>query len=189
MIDCSGWILDQGDRVTGDTTVVAGIPLPSASPVFLTVVGFHVVVALCCVVAGLVAMLSSKGRGRHSTFGRVYYWCLAAVSVSAAGLSLGRWAEDYDLLVLGALAFIAASLGRTAVRRRWRNGVRLHIAGMSTSYILLLTAFYVDNGKNLPLWKALPPIAYWLLPGVVGIPLIIRAVLWHPLVRHRNAVH
>ena len=24
-----------------------------------------------------------------------------------------------------------------------------------------LTAFYVDNGKNLPLWKELPEIAFW----------------------------
>ena len=27
---------------------------------------------------------------------------------------------------------------------------------MGASYILLLTAFYVDNGKNLPLWRELP---------------------------------
>jgi len=47
----------------------------------------------------------------------------------------------------------------------------------------LLTAFYVDNGKNLPLWKELPPIAYWILPGAVGIPLIVYALLRHPLVQ------
>jgi hypothetical protein len=47
--------------------------------------------------------------------------------------------------------------------------VRLHIIAMGMSYILLLTAFYVDNGKSLPLWKELPPIAYWLLPGAIGV--------------------
>jgi hypothetical protein len=47
---------------------------------------------------------------------------------------------------------------------------------------LLLIAFYVDNGKSLPLWKELPPAAYWLLPAAIGIPLIVRALLWHPLV-------
>jgi hypothetical protein len=55
---------------------------------------------------------------------------------------------------------------------------------MGLSYILLLTAFYVDNGKSLPLWKELPPIAYWLLPAAVGMPLIIHALLRHPLARH-----
>ena len=33
--------------------------------------------------------------------------------------------------------------------------MKLHITGMGTSYVLLLTAFYVDNGKNLPLWRDL----------------------------------
>jgi hypothetical protein len=47
---------------------------------------------------------------------------------------------------------------------------------------LLLIAFYVDNGKSLPLWKELPPAAYWLLPAAIGIPLIVRALLWHSLV-------
>jgi hypothetical protein len=46
----------------------------------------------------------------------------------------------------------------------------------------MLTAFYVDNGKNLPLWKELPPIAYWILPSTVGLPLIVHALLRHPLV-------
>jgi hypothetical protein len=54
---------------------------------------------------------------------------------------------------------------------------------MGLSYIFLLTAFYVDNGKNLPLWKELPAIVLWLLPAVVGIPIIVRVLLRHPLLR------
>jgi peptidoglycan/LPS O-acetylase OafA/YrhL len=94
-----------------------------------------------------------------------------------------RWAENYHLFILGVLAFGSAFLGRAARRRRWAGWVRLHITGMGLSYILLLTAFYVDNGKSLPLWKELPPIAYWLLPAAVGLPLTIRALFRHPLVR------
>lgn len=104
-----------------------------------------------------------------------------------------RWAEDYDLFLLGALAFIAASLGRAARRQRGAGWVRLHITGMGASYVLLLTAFYVDNGKSLPLWKELPPISFWLLPAALGIPLIVRALLWHPLARQskhpRSEIH
>jgi hypothetical protein len=85
--------------------------------------------------------------------------------------------------VLGALAFAAAFFGRRARRDRWRHWVKLHITGMGTSYLLLLIAFYVDNGKSLPLWKELPAVTYWLLPAVVGIPLIVYALLWHPLTR------
>ena len=53
---------------------------------------------------------------------------------------------------------------------------RLHLVGMSASYILLLTAFYVDNGKHLPVWRSLPYLAYWLLPSAVGLLLVARAL-------------
>jgi lysylphosphatidylglycerol synthetase-like protein (DUF2156 family) len=151
--------------MTGQTTIVTGIEVPSVSPVFLTVVGFHVVVGMACVIAGIIAMLSKKQAGRHPTLGTIYYWCLSAVFASATALAVVRWAEDYHLFILGTLSFGAASLGRAARRQRWRSWVRLHITGMGLSYIFLLTAFYVDNGHSLPLWKELPPIAYWFVPG------------------------
>ena len=47
---------------------------------------------------------------------------------------------------------------------------------MGGSYIALLTGFYVDNGPFLPLWSSLPHITYWLLPGLIGVPIIWRAV-------------
>ena len=61
--------------------------------------------------------------------------------------------------------------------------VELHIAGMGLSYILMLTAFYVDNGRSLPLWKELPQIAFWLLPAALGLPLLLHAMARHPLAR------
>jgi len=110
-----------------------------------------------------------------------------------SALSFMRWAENYHLFILGALSFASAYFGRSAARRHWQQWARLHLTGMGTSYVLMLAAFYVDNGKNLPLWKELPPITYWLLPSAVGIPLILRALLWHPLVRYsevpRSQVH
>jgi hypothetical protein len=87
------------------------------------------------------------------------------------------------LFILGLLAFAAASLGRSAQRRRWRNAMRLHLVAMGTSYTLLLIAFYVDNGRNLPGWSTLPPVAYWLLPSAVGAALIAFSLWSHPLTR------
>ena len=166
-----------------DTTIVFGVPVPSVGPVFLAVVRFHILVGIGCVTAGVIALLSEKRRGRHATFGTVYYWCLAVVVATATGLSVVRWVENYHLFFLGALSLIAATVARSAIRQRWRNWARLHITGMGLSYVLMLTAFYVDNGKNLPLWKELPEIAFWLLPAVLGIPVIMRALLTHPLAR------
>jgi len=168
----------------GGSTLILGIEIPSTDPVFIAVIaGIHVPLGLACVVAGAVAMLSEKRRGRHSTAGKVFYWCLLALFASATFLSVMRWAENYHLFILGALSFASAWLGRRALLLRWRYWARLHITGMGLSYVLLLIAFYVDNGKQLPLWKDLPHFTYWLLPLAVGVPLIVRALLRHPLAR------
>ena len=156
----------------GETTTVGGIVIPSTDPVFLAVVvGAHIPLGIACVVAGASIMLSQKGRGQHSRFATIYFWCLFALFVSATSLSIMRW------------YFGCAWFGRSALRLRWQNWVILHLTGMSLSYVVMLIAFYVDNGKQLPVWKDLPHVMYWLLPLAVGMPLIIRALLWHPLVR------
>jgi hypothetical protein len=170
------------------STDIAGIVVPSTDPAFLTAVAIHVLLGLTCTVTGAIAMLSPKRAARHPLSGTIYFWCLAGVFLTTSGLAAVRWAHDYHLFILGALSFAAACLGREARRHRWRDWVRLHISGMGTSYILLLIAFYVDNGKSLPLWRELPPLTYWLLPAVVGFPLIVRALLVHPLARQSKAL-
>ena len=157
----------------GEATIVAGIEIPSTDPAFLTVVGVHILLGLACTVAGVIAMLSPKREGRHPRYGTIYFWCLVGVFLTAAGLAVVRWTEDYHLFVLGALSLTAACLGRQARRQRWRHWVRLHITGMGASYVLLLIAFYVDNGRNLPVWRDLPEIAFWVLPSAIGIPISI----------------
>ena len=168
-------------------TNIAGIEIPSTDPIFLTVVGVHVLLGFTCTVSGAIAMLSQKRPGRHPWYGTIYFWCLAGVFLSATGLAAVRWAEDYHLFVLGALSLPAAYWGRRIRRQRWRNWARLHIIGMGTSYVFLLIAFYVDNGKQLPIWKELPHFTYWLLPVAVGISLVVRALLWHPLARQASS--
>jgi hypothetical protein len=168
-----------------DTTSIGGFEIPSTDPIFLTVVAVHVLIGIAAVVSGAVAMLSTKAAGRHPTAGTFYFWCLAALAATATALAIVRWAEDYELFILGALAFAAALLGRRARRDRWPRWARCHIVGMGLSYVLMLTAFYVDNGKSLPLWNRLPTIAYWLPPGAVGVPLIVRALLRYAVTPRR----
>jgi uncharacterized membrane protein len=116
-----------------DATIIAGIPIPSTSPVFISIVGFHVAFGLVCVITGAIAMLSNKGRGRHSNYGTIYYWCLVSVFISATALAMVRWLEDYHLFILGALSFAVAHAGRTALRQRWRSWPVLHLIGMGAS--------------------------------------------------------
>jgi hypothetical protein len=171
-----------------ESTVILGIEVPSRDPLFLAIVGAHVLVGFPCVIAGMVAMLSPKRAGRHPLAGTIYYWCLTAVFVSATALAIMRWRENYHLFALGVLSFAAATFARSAAQRRWRGWVRLHITGMGLSYIVLLTAFYVDNGKSLPLWRELPQWAFWVLPSALGAPILMHALLHHPLVRQAHQV-
>lgn len=172
--------------MSSDPTVIAGLPIPSTSPLFLAGVGVHVVLGLTAVICGAVTILSPKRQGRHPRFGSIYFWSLAGLFVTASALAATRWAEDYALFALATLSLAAAILGRQARRRRWPAWPRWHMTGMGVSYIVMLTAFYVDNGKNLPLWRDLPPIVYWLAPSLVGLPILLFNILRHPLVRAKQ---
>ena len=165
-----------------DSTTIGGFAIPSANRLFLAIVAVHVAAGLAAVIAGAVAMASSKGRGRHTRAGLVYFRALIVVCVTMSLLALAHWPEDGILFVVGLLSVTAAWIARRAVTQRPRR-LRLHIAAMGGSYVLLVVAFYVDNGPQLPFWRTLPPVAYWLVPAVVGIPFIIRSVMTHPLVR------
>ena len=103
---------------------------------------------------------------------------LAIVFVMAV-LAISRRAEDYHQFALGALSFVTATIGRRARWRHWPSWAR---AGC----ILLITAFYVDNGPNLPLWRQLPQISFWFLPSLVGGPILLNAFLRHPLARRKS---
>jgi cytochrome bd-type quinol oxidase subunit 2 len=153
-----------------------GINVPSTAPVFVVCVVVHVSAALVAVVSGAgAALVRRKGRGRHSGFGQVYFLALCVVFATATCMAIMRWRQDYHLFLIGAVAFACAATGVWARRRQW-PGDGVHITGMGASYVAMLTAFYVDNGRQLPVWDRLPTIAYWLLPAVVGAPLIWRAV-------------
>jgi len=169
--------------MNGNPTAIAGIPLPSDAPLFLALIAAHVAAGLTAVIAGAIAMLSRKQPGRHPQAGTVYYWALAVIFITMSPLSLSRWSEDYRLFILGVLSFVAATIGRTARRRPWQSWARIHMTGMGGSYIILLTAFYVVNGPNLPLSRFLPPVAFWLLPTLIGAPILVYALLRHPLAR------
>jgi hypothetical protein len=166
--------------------VILGIPIPSSSPFFLTTLAVHVMAGLVCVIAGGVAMLSPKRAGRHPSAGAVYYWSLVVVFASMTVLTVMRWPHDIHLWILGLLSLGAGFIGRAARRQLRAGWTRIHITGMALSYILLLTAFYVDNGPNLPVWRHLPSLAYWLAPSLVGLPILIWALMRHPLLRRTS---
>jgi uncharacterized membrane protein len=133
---------------------------------------FHVPAGLVAVTAGATAMLASKGGRAHRRAGLTYVAALSVTCLSGVGLAITRWPHFPHLLVLGIVAALLASLGYVA---RHRPTPVVHLLGMGTSYTAMLTAFYVDNGPKLPLWRLLPPVAFWILPSLIALPLLLRA--------------
>jgi hypothetical protein len=164
-------VIAIGGAIVSPTNFL-GLHVPSAGPLFFAVLLVHVLAALTCVVAGLLAATARKRPGRHPRSGRVYLWGLGFLFVTATVLAVIRWQHDAHLFVIAAVTFGLGLYGwwsRRAHRSGWE---RHHASGMGGSYIALLTGFYVDNGPQLPGWRLLPHWSYWLIPAAVGLPLI-----------------
>jgi uncharacterized membrane protein len=168
-------------------TIIFGIPVPSDNRLFLTIVVIHILLGIICVVAGIVGMLSTKGGRVHSLAGKTYYWFLGVLFATVIPLSIMRWPHNNHLFVLGVLSFLTASLGRRLTRIQKPGWTRQHTLLMGCSYIFLLTAFYVDNGKNLPFWNQFSQLFFWLFPAAIGIPIIVYALRRNPLNRRPPA--
>src|SRR5216684_3436293 len=110
----------------------AGFPVPSRAPVFLGVLMVHLPAGFVAAAAGLVAMLSHKGRGHHSMAGTFYYWSLSVVFGTTIILSSLRWHDDFHLVILGALSFAAATMGKLAQTAWSRPRLTLHLLGMGS---------------------------------------------------------
>jgi uncharacterized membrane protein len=142
----------------------------------IVLLAIHLPAGVMAVISGAGAMLAQKGETTHRRLGRIYLGALAVLCLSGAGLVATRWPHFPHLLALG---LAAAALASTGYAARRRPTPIVHLVGMGGSYIVMLTAFYVDNGPKLPLWNLLPAAAFWVLPSLVGVPLLVRAAQRH----------
>jgi hypothetical protein len=126
----------------------------------------HVGAGAAGLLLGPVAMLAPKRRGRHTRVGIGYQVAIAGVAGSAVGLALLDWRRLWWLALIGVATEAAALGGLWARRRRFRGWLPVHIRLMCGSYISLATALLVVN------WGS--PVA-WVLPTLIGTPLIARA--------------
>jgi hypothetical protein len=162
-------------------TEILGLPVATDDWAFLAVLRVHIAAGLVAVVAGGVAAAAKKQAGWHPKAGLVYCAALCVVFASSTAMAVTRWEQDWHLFFIGAVAFGSGALGYLARKRRWRRWLRIHVSSMALSYVSLLTGFYVDNGPNLPGWRHLPQVAFWILPSLVAAPFVVRALRkWSP---------
>jgi hypothetical protein len=159
---------------------IDGLPLSFFLPLLV-----HALAGLTCVVTGIVAFSVPKGPARHHRWGGRYLWGYTVVFLTATILSVQRWSADAYLFLLAVLGYSLALGGCSARRLRQTPWLRrllgeywviAHLTGMISSYVVLLTAFYVDNGHLFPIVNRLPTIVFWVTPSLVAIPFVVRAI-------------
>lgn len=156
--------------------MIDGFPLSFFLPLVV-----HALAALTTGVTGVITFSRPKRSVRHPTWGIRYLWAYTVVFLTAILLSVQHLPTDGYLIVLATLGYGFALAGYGARRFRqepWMRGmldnqwIVAHIVGMIGSYIILWTAFYVDNAHLIPGLNRLPLLTFWVFPTLIGLPFI-----------------
>jgi hypothetical protein len=142
----------------------------------------HSLAGLLTGVTGIMAFSAPKRRGRHYRWGTRYLWAYTVVFLTATILSGERPEADASLFFLAVIGYGFALLGYGARRFRevlqvqrlfGKQWIVVHIVGMIGSYVVLWTAFYVDNAHLIPLLNQLPSLTFWVLPSLISLPFMV----------------
>lgn len=142
----------------------------------------HALAALTTGVTGVITFSMPKRSIRHPKWGKRYLWAYTVVFLTAIILSVQHLPTDAYLVILATIGYGFALVGYGArrfqqkpVMRRMlgKQWISAHIVGMIGSYVVLWTAFYVDNAHLFPGLKELPTLTLWVLPTVIALPFLM----------------
>lgn len=140
----------------------------------LTIV--HSLFGTIALVTGLFAMLVPKRRGLHTKSGVVFHGAVLVTCVTACLLAMEHWASLRWLFFIAVASYVSVAMGHYAARRRWKGWISFHIVCQCSAYISMTTAFLVVNRMILPRYLGIPTYWSWIIPTVIGTPLIAWAL-------------
>lgn len=151
--------------------MIDGLPLSFFLPLVV-----HALAGMSTGIVGVVVFGAPKYSRRHPQWGARYLLGYTLVFVTATVLALEHLAADMYLLVLAVMGYGCALGARAAQWLRKRRAepwwIVVHILGMIGSYVILWTAFLVDNAHLIPLLKQLPTLTFWILPPLAALPFL-----------------
>jgi hypothetical protein len=131
----------------------------------------HIVSGAAALALGAVMLLASARRhAMREPLLIAYLGAVFATCLTATVLALLDWSRLWWIVLLALLSSILAAAGYVAVRRGGPKWVVAH--GLGGSYIALVTALLVVSAGDI---STAAEIFAWILPTVVGVPLIVRA--------------
>jgi hypothetical protein len=139
---------------------------------FRVLLVLHIAAGTVGLVLGPIAMTARKGSRLHARAGEAYHWVMLAVCLSAAGLAWLDWTRLWWFLPIAVGSYAFALVGYLAAKRRWPGWLVAHVSGQGGSYIAMLTAVLVVNWKALTGTSGLSSPWPWVLPTLVGSPII-----------------
>ena len=157
--------------------MINGLPLSFFIPLIV-----HILAGLTTGITGIVMFSLSKRREGHQRWESGYVLAYSVVFLTVTLLAVQQWQADAYLFLLAVIGY-GLALGGYAVRRFWQEPqvadvlgkpwVVVHIVGMIGSYVVLWTAFFVDNGHRIPGLNQLPPLTFWALPSLIGLAFLV----------------
>src|SRR5215470_2617202 len=81
----------------------------------------HIAAGMLALFVAPGAMATVKGGPAHRRWGKIYFWAMATVAVTA--LALAAWRPNYFLLMVAVFSFYLAFSGYRALYRKRPDGV------------------------------------------------------------------
>lgn len=143
---------------------------------YVTLLIIHITAGFFCLVFGALAASTRKRNGNHTISGEVYHFSYLIVFLTAVAMAIMKWSELAYLFYIALFSYGLALYGYLSRKRLWPKWIYHHISGMLGSYIGVITAVLVVNGKAVSALTGIPPLLLWFIPTIIGTP-IIRMVI------------
>ena len=117
---------------------------------------------------GPIVMLARKITGLHTRAGEIYFIAVTVVCASAVILALLRWAEFAFFLPVALGTYAIALPGYIAGKKRGRHWLLIHVIGLTSSYVAMISSFIVNNIRKVPGIPPLPFAVRALVPMFIG---------------------
>ncbi|MED1787183.1 DUF2306 domain-containing protein [Brevibacillus laterosporus] len=140
--------------------------------IFQILIALHILAGTVCLLTGLLAIIMRKKRGFHTIYGEIYHGSYVVIFLTSIITAIWHWEESAYLFFIALFSYGLALYGYLARKRRWTEWVGKHIYGMLGSYIGVITAVLVVNQAKIPVLNQWPSLLLWLLPTIIGSPLI-----------------